>query len=1186
MTTLRDIFKDPIDRAIEGVIKADDERSLRVELGEYVITREIEKHLGNFLDAYRNYENANGVWISGFFGSGKSHLLKILALLLENRQVGRDLDGTTAYEIFKEKVREHCPDNEILAGHLRNAIAIPSKSILFNIDQKADVTSKEQPDALLSVFLKVFDEMCGFYGKQPHIAQFERDLESRGVLAKFRTAYELVAGIPWETGREQALLEGANVATAYSQATGKTLAAGEDILSQYERNWKLSIEDFANKVKAWLDKQPPGFRLNFFVDEVGQYIAGNIRLMTNLQTIAESLNTKCQGRAFILVTAQQDMDAIIGEVDPRSANDFSKIQARFKIRLPLNSAAVAEVIQKRLLKKTDEGVALLSDLYHRESGNLRTLFDFADGSAQIKNFTGRDHFIHSYPFVPYQYELFQDAIRELSNHNAFEGRHSSVGERSMLGVFQDVAIRLKNMEVGGVATFDLMFEGLRAVLKANVQASILAAERNLDNELAKRILKALFLVKYVRGFKATVTNVAILMLDRFDADLTAHRKHVEEALSLLEQDTYVQRTGDLFEFLTDEEKDVEQEIKVVSVDADEIAKEIEELVFDKVLRSSRRLKHEASKQEFPFARYVDDNLMGREYELGVNVVTPFFEQRGNAEAARMRTLSRDELSVVLSDDDRFVRDVMMYKRTDKYIRQARTEAMPPARARILAEKGELATFRERDLASRVKSLVADARLYVRGEEIEIRGEDAQARIERAFQTLVDKVHTNLGMLRGAAYSENELGKFLAPRGDGGMPVDEGLTEAEQEILNYAQSNQRTGMRTTVKAVLERFDRKPYGWSYAAILCTAASLLGRGKMEARQDGSPLEGDALLRGLRNSHALGNIVLDVQAEFTPAQTRKLKDFYSEFFGKPPHASDAKALAIETGEAFAKVKREIEELEAQAARYPFMACLAHIRAPVLNVTGKPYAFYLQELGQYEDQLIDAREKDLDPVRRFMAGTQRAIFDDARAFLDGQSANIGEAGNGRAAAIRVVLDNPDCLRGSAIQGMKGDLDALKAEVGARVEAERAVALADIDMLRNRLQEMSDYAAVPESERQAIEAVFTGVRGAFETEGLIAVIRDRLREFRTATYPALLGRVTAAAKPPVTPPDGGTSGVNDGDKQTPYTARPSPAYVAASTLHVAYGEPFLASERDVDAYLAALRTTLMAEIQSGKRITV
>ena len=175
---LSTIFAKPIDRPIEGVIKADDEASLKLEVEEYVLTNEVAKRLEAFLAAYTHYEGANGVWISGFFGSGKSHLLKILALLLENRAV----DGSPALDLFLPK----CGDNEILRGDLKRAVAIPSKSILFNIDQKADVISKTQVDALLAVFVKVFDEMCGYYGKQGHIAQFERDLDGRGLYGAFQ----------------------------------------------------------------------------------------------------------------------------------------------------------------------------------------------------------------------------------------------------------------------------------------------------------------------------------------------------------------------------------------------------------------------------------------------------------------------------------------------------------------------------------------------------------------------------------------------------------------------------------------------------------------------------------------------------------------------------------------------------------------------------------------------------------------------------------------------------------------------------------------------------------------------------------------------------------------------------------------------------------------------------------------
>ena len=543
---LRNLFEKPVDRPIEGVIKADDEASLRLEVEEYVLTNEVEKRLGLFLDAYNNYTGANGVWISGFFGSGKSHLLKLLALLLENRTV----EGQHVLDLFLPK----CAANEILKGDLKKAVAIPSKSILFNIDQKADVISKNQTDALVAVFVKVFNEACGYYGKVPYIAQFERDLDRDGLLSKFKDAFKSQAKNDWEWGRARSTRVSADVDSAYKSVTGQ---ACQDVLDKYRTDYRLSIEDFAEQVNAYIEKQGPAFRLNFFVDEVGQYIADNTKLMTNLQTVAESLATKSRGRAWVLVTAQEDMNAVIGEQGKQQSNDFSKIMARFANRMKLTSTDVEEVIRKRLLLKNDTGIDLLTKVYHEQQNNFKTLFDFADGAMTYRNFTDRDHFIHSYPFIPYQFVLFQSAIQNLSHHNAFEGKHSSVGERSMLGVFQQVATQIGDHEVGRLATFDLMFGGIRAALKAEGQRAVQLAEKHLDNPYAVRVLKALFLVKYIKEFRPTVRNICVLMCEEFDQDLPALRKKVEEALNLLEQQTYVQRTGEFYEYLTSEEKDVD-----------------------------------------------------------------------------------------------------------------------------------------------------------------------------------------------------------------------------------------------------------------------------------------------------------------------------------------------------------------------------------------------------------------------------------------------------------------------------------------------------------------------------------------------------------------------------------------------------------------------------------------------------
>jgi hypothetical protein len=153
-------------------------------------------------------------------------------------------------------------------------------------------------------------------------------------------------------------------------------------------------------VRRHIDRQGPGFRLNFFVDEVGQFIAGNIKLMLNLQTIAESLATRCEGRSWIVVTAQEDMDSVIGGMSRTEGDDFTKIQARFANRLKLTSTNVAEVIQRRLLQKTEDSKPALKSLYEAESGNFKTMLGFTDGSTSYKNYRDVDHFIDATPSCP------------------------------------------------------------------------------------------------------------------------------------------------------------------------------------------------------------------------------------------------------------------------------------------------------------------------------------------------------------------------------------------------------------------------------------------------------------------------------------------------------------------------------------------------------------------------------------------------------------------------------------------------------------------------------------------------------------------------------------------------------------------------------------------------------------------
>ncbi len=1172
MTILKEIFEKPVGRPIEGVIKADDETSLRLEVEEYVLTNEVSRRLESFLDAYIHYEGANGVWISGFFGSGKSHLLKILALLLENRPV----DGTPALDVFLPK----CEDNELLRGDLKRAAAIPSRSVIFNIDQKADIISKTQVDALLSVFVKVFDEMCGYYGKQGHIAQFERDMDNRGQYELFKSAYREVAGKVSSFGRVQALLESRNIAKAYATAAGTDEQDAMGLLNRYRSEYKVSIEDFAEQVNTFIQKNGPDFRLNFFVDEVGQYIADNTKLMTNLQTVAESLATRCHGRAWLLVTAQEEMKRVIGEMEKQQGNDFSKIQDRLANRMKLTSADVAEVVQKRLLHKNRQGVEILGQVYEEQVNNFKTFFDFGDGAQTYRNFKDRDHFVHAYPFIPYQFTLFQAAIQSLSEHDAFEGRHSSVGERSMLGVFQQVAIHIAEQGIRELATFDLMFEGIRTALKSHIQKAVQVAEGNLGNDFAVRVLKALFLVKYVKSFKATVRNVSILMMDNLDRDVSVMRKQVEGALNLLEQQTYIQRNGNIYEYLTDEEKDVEQEIKNTDVENADVSDELAKLVFDHALKT-RKIRFDENGQDYPFSRKLDDHLFGREYELGIHIISPFHENIENETMLAMQSMGRDELLVIMPADDRLVRELLLYKKTDKYIRLNITLTQQDTVKRILTEKSFRNRERYQDLQERTRDLIGRAKLRINLRALEIGSSDPAARITQGFYDLLRDAYPNLNMLRGIAYTEQDIPTCLQSMGATLFGDDENmLSEAEQEMFSFVQGKRRAGERTTLKRLVENFERKPYGWYLAAILCILAKLSAREKIELRADGNILEGPALEKALRNTQGHDNVILDPQVDFTPSQIRRLKAFFEDFFDRPPKAGEAKPLAKETCAAFEERLADTETLASRVTDYPFLTVLAEPIGKIRELAGKEYAYYLTDLFEKDDILLDIKEDILDPVFRFMSGPPKAIYDEARTFLMEQKANLHYVEGDEPKQISEMLADQTCFKNNRMQQVKGWVDALRKKVTAQVEQERTKARDAIQFLKERMASMNEYREISPDHQYQLNLPFDNFTRELERQTLIAVIRDRLRSFEDTGYQGLLAKMCELKRLENEKTD---PGEKDGKREV---RDPEIDYISGKKIRVAFNKPWLADEEDVVNYLSELKKALMKEIAAGKRIQV
>ena len=583
---IKDMFAKKIDREMQGVIIVGqgEETNVSQELEEYVVTKELQKHFADFFAAYKKGINGNtakmGVWISGFFGSGKSHFLKILSYLLDNKQVGdkHALD----YFIEDEKIL-----NSTVIEDMRLAAGIPADVVLFNIDSKSESSGKQSKDAIVNVFLKVFNEMQGFCGSMPHVADLERRLSEENKFDEFKAAFEGEYGEDWDKSRKDFDFIQDSVVDALVSMDFMSEAAARNWCEKASEAYTISIEDFAKRVKAYIDKKGNNHHVVFLVDEIGQYIGDDSKLMLNLQTVTEELGKECQGKAWVIVTSQQDIDSITKV----KGNDFSKIQGRFDTRLSLSSANVDAVIKKRILDKTKTAAQTLRLLYEQKATIIKNLIVFNDG-VEKKLYANEADFSQVYPFVPYQFNLLASVLTSIRTHGA-SGKHLSEGERSMLALFKESASTLKDEEMGVLVPFhrfytlenflDHSHKGVIAKAYAN---NYINTKQKDSDVFAINVLKTLFMIKYVLEIESNIDNITSLMIEHIDDDRIELKEKVEEALKILISQMLVQKNGNLYVFLTDEEQEINNEIEKENVEMPEVITKIAEMIFEERETSS------------------------------------------------------------------------------------------------------------------------------------------------------------------------------------------------------------------------------------------------------------------------------------------------------------------------------------------------------------------------------------------------------------------------------------------------------------------------------------------------------------------------------------------------------------------------------------------------------------------------
>lgn len=974
---IRNMFQEDINRQINGVIKVDQSSAdvTRQEVKEYVITKELKKHFIQFFDYYDEAFSTPtadiGVWISGFFGSGKSHLLKMLSYILENKEI----DGKKTVEYFRDKFTDDPATFMLIDKATKNL----TETILFNIDIEGSINKDKT--AVLRVFAKMFYNHLGFYGENLKVAKLEQFIAKQGKTEEFRRVFKEKNGEEWIEARDAFAFFEDDVVATLTEVLGMSETAAHNWFDGTETT-EMSIAQLVSEIKDYVRTKPKSFRLLFMIDEVGQYIGTDTDLLLNLQSLVEKIGSECNGSVWIVCTGQEAIDEIIRVRE----NEFSRIQARFKNRLSLTSSSVDEVVQKRILKKKDSVVPDLETLYARNDSVLRNLFTFTDSVLDIKGYSGPNDFVVNYPLVPYQFILMQRVFNEIRKHgNA--GKHQSNGERTMLSAAQETVQKLQDKDETTLVPFYMFYDTLHSFLDGSIRRVIERCERAADNgdgieQYDVSVLKLLYLVRYISNdIKATLDNIVILMADNIGTDKIALREKVRNSLNRLLSQNYIGRSGDVYNFLTDEEQDIQSEIKKTVVDTASIVEKIAHIIFGDIYTAK---KFRYDKYDFAFDQMVDGvnvgAVTGGMRLKFLSVATDAIEKS----EMRLMTESAGQIIAVLGDTPYYT-SLEQAMKIRKYIKQRNVAQLPKSVQDIIRAQQDEATNYENEASEELRKAIETADFYVAGERLAIKSGDAKSRIEQALEYLVAHVYSELSLIEKNIESDAEIisiAQGLVPQIAGLVPNQNAAAKVEE----YLELQKRRNLPTSMADVQSRYQAIPYGWREIDIAGVVAILIHDQKVTLKYAGTTVQPDdrRLADMLRKRTEIGKVIISKREIVSSIKLKQAKEFLREYFDVMDIPDDEDGLVKFIKERFELQRNHYQELFNRydsTHNYPDKQLVARsidLMQEILSQTKDNIAL-IDKLCSKANDLLDNKD-DMQNVESFFKN-QVVVFDAATQF-------------------------------------------------------------------------------------------------------------------------------------------------------------------------------------------------------------
>ncbi len=894
---IKEIFETKIEEKIDPVIKVgerENEQKLAAEIGNFVVTPAIEQILEEVLEHYTDTilstTDETGVWISGYFGSGKSHLAKIISLLIENRS----LDGVPATERFKSRIPASSARHDALIRHLSRISQCKTNVLAFNLNTL--IGSKDTPLSL--VLLNQYYISKGYSSNHIFAKVIETELDKLGKLDALHSTAERLINKPWKDiqknpgfYRKKLYAAVCEVAPDNFSTTDEVDAALKNAENGDLYNIQFLVSTLLSDLKAQEMKEMKPCRLMLVMDETGQWIGDDGDRLHLLQAFVEEAGSRGQGKIWVTVTTHEDMSSIIRNAKGLKT-DMKKIEARFRFKISLTTENIERVLEDRLLKKNVAGKKEIAAVYQANAGVLRGIGQLEDTLQKLLDCTP-ESFEKFYPFFPYHIHLIPDIVKSLRSAGG-RGEQLSGSTRTLLAITQDIITigRRKYLKapVGDMVSFDEVYDNLKGQeVNPDVRKELSRITERVSGatELTQRVAEVLYLIREIDYIPKTSQNLARLLVERTDDDVAAIVRKITPELEKLQKAKIVARIGDDYEFLTKEGRNFEEEVieAMGSYRWQDVLKGIEDLDLKFVDFSTVPFMG----WECPVRIVYDNKEVTRDGDIRIQIYSPL-ERLGGRQIADIEEDSTHHtnehtLFVLSGTVPKFDEQVKYYIAMKSVIDLWKGDPHKSNEAQQLAsnrEENEL-KIQRRKIQENISESLRQAQIIFKGSSrsLAVKKDQIPSEALRAeLAQFMPGIYTKYEKVPYRVQKEQNLIVDIL-KGDHTLTADmKGITIYDKaggidkqsallfEIRAFMDSRRAIKERVLGPDLIEKFSRPPYGWHQGAIRAGVAALVRTGDMKVIIEKKSFTNPAdpqLQTALKNSRDFNKVQLEMEESET---------------------------------------------------------------------------------------------------------------------------------------------------------------------------------------------------------------------------------------------------------------------------------------------------------------------------------